>query len=98
MTFQRAHSFIIGNEFLDCLPVRQFVCSAQGWHEKLVGLDASGRLTFGLGACPARTARMRAGKLMTNRCAVRELAPGLAALIATISQRRLFTSRTRFDY
>ena len=41
-------SILIGNEFLDALPVRQFVRGAGGWHERLVGLDAEGRLSFGL--------------------------------------------------
>lgn len=30
---------IVGNEFLDALPVRQLVRSAEGWRERMVGLD-----------------------------------------------------------
>ena len=30
---------IVGNEFFDALPVHQLVRSANGWHERLVGLD-----------------------------------------------------------
>lgn len=30
---------IIANEFFDALPVHQLVRSAQGWHERLIGLD-----------------------------------------------------------
>ena len=41
--------FLIGNEFLDALPVRQFLRGPQGWHERLVGLDDEG-LAFGLSA------------------------------------------------
>lgn len=32
-------AIIIGNEFLDCLPVRQAVRHKGQWHERLVGLD-----------------------------------------------------------
>lgn len=32
-------SLILGNEFLDCLPIRQFVREGGGWRERLVGLD-----------------------------------------------------------
>jgi len=32
-------SLIIANEFFDCLPVRQFVRTAAGWRERLVGLS-----------------------------------------------------------
>lgn len=41
-------TLIIANEFFDALPIRQFLRSAQGWHERLIGLDAEGRLAFAL--------------------------------------------------
>jgi NADH dehydrogenase [ubiquinone] 1 alpha subcomplex assembly factor 7 len=34
------------------LPVRHFVRGADGWHERLIGLDAEGRLCFGLATDP----------------------------------------------
>lgn len=39
--------FLVANEFLDALPVRQFQRGPEGWHERLVGLK-DGVLTFGL--------------------------------------------------
>ena len=41
---------LLANEFLDCLPARQFVRTEQGWREKMVGVDEQGRLAFGLSA------------------------------------------------
>jgi len=38
----------IANEFLDCLPARQFVRTERGWAERVVGLDGDGALAFGL--------------------------------------------------
>lgn len=35
-------SIVLGNEFLDCLPVRQAVRHKDAWHERLVGLDEDG--------------------------------------------------------
>ena len=32
-------SFIIANEFLDCLPIRQFVRAGDKWRERQVGLS-----------------------------------------------------------
>ncbi|MHA1544463.1 MAG: class I SAM-dependent methyltransferase [Alphaproteobacteria bacterium] len=32
-------SFIIANEFFDCLPVRQFIMTDSGWAERMVGLE-----------------------------------------------------------
>jgi SAM-dependent MidA family methyltransferase len=38
---------LVANEFFDALPIRQFRREADGWHERLVGLDDEGRLRFG---------------------------------------------------
>lgn len=44
---------LVANELLDCLPARQFVRTAVGWTEQLVGLDTEGRLAFVRAATPA---------------------------------------------
>ena len=45
--------FILGNEFLDALPIHQFVLTEEGWRERLVGLDDEGEFIFSLaGATP----------------------------------------------
>jgi len=44
---------LIANELLDCLPARQFVKTAIGWAEQLVGLDAAGGLAFTRNPTPA---------------------------------------------
>lgn len=48
---------IIGNEYLDCLPIRQFIqndpfAGAAGWYERLVSLDEEDRLTFARSPAP----------------------------------------------
>ena len=78
-------TFIIANEFLDCLPVRQYVRGEQGWHEKLVGLDAEARLTFGLG--PLMPEPPVCARPADDIGAVREIAPGLPSLVETIAKR-----------
>ena len=45
-------AIVIGNEFLDALPVRQFVRMNGKWWERMVGLDSEGRLGFGVSAAP----------------------------------------------
>ncbi|MHB1104261.1 MAG: class I SAM-dependent methyltransferase [Devosia sp.] len=42
---------VVGNEFFDALPIRQFVKGATGWHERLVGLKDGAR-SFGLSPTP----------------------------------------------
>ncbi len=39
---------LVANELLDCLPARQFVKTADGWAERVVGLGEDGELAFGL--------------------------------------------------
>jgi SAM-dependent MidA family methyltransferase len=46
-------AIILANEFFDALPVHQAVRSAQGWHERLVGIDESGRLAFAVAPSPS---------------------------------------------
>ncbi len=48
----RAPLFILANEFFDALPARHFVKTPSGWHERLIGLNSDGGLTFGLTAHP----------------------------------------------
>lgn len=43
---------LIANEVLDCLPARQFIRTATGWAERMVGLNDEGNLTFGLSPRP----------------------------------------------
>jgi NADH dehydrogenase [ubiquinone] 1 alpha subcomplex assembly factor 7 len=74
-------SLIIANEFLDCLPIRQFVRGEDSWHEKLVGLDEADQLTFGLSAA------LTAQDSDDEPGAVRENAPSLPSLNYEIEQR-----------
>jgi len=74
-------SLILANEFLDCLPIRQFVRAEDGWHEKLVGLDETDELAFGLSAV------LTAPDSDDEIGAVREVAPSLPSLIYEIEQR-----------
>jgi NADH dehydrogenase [ubiquinone] 1 alpha subcomplex assembly factor 7 len=43
--------FVVANEFFDAMPIRQFVKTDDGWHERLVGLKNDAR-TFGLSPEP----------------------------------------------
>jgi len=45
-------AIVIANEFVDALPVQQLVRQPRGWHERMVGIDADGRLAFALSPDP----------------------------------------------
>ncbi|WP_233356075.1 class I SAM-dependent methyltransferase [Henriciella aquimarina] len=61
-TLGDAPFILIANEWLDCLPARQFVKSGEAWHEKVVGLDEDGGLAFGLAADDAGDAPQAPGR------------------------------------
>ncbi len=42
-------AIFLANEFFDALPARHYQKTPEGWRERLVGLDAEGKLAFGLG-------------------------------------------------
>lgn len=79
---------IVANEFFDALPIRQLLRSAEGWRERMVGLE-DGRLSFVFGdkpmdaAVPERWKHAHQGTLLETSaasCAIMsELADRLAA-------------------
>ncbi len=46
-------AIILANEFFDALPIHQAVKHADGWHERLIDMDPSGRLAFALAPQPS---------------------------------------------
>ena len=74
-------ALIIANEFLDCLPIRQFIKGEDAWHEKLVGADEGGGLLFGLSTgIPGPETDDEPGT-------VREIAPGLDSIVYELERR-----------
>ena len=76
---------IVANEFLDALPVRQLVKTADGWRERMVGIEAerfvpvSGALPMDA-AVPAQWREARDGTIL-------ETCPGAAATVQEIARR-----------
>lgn len=69
---------ILANEFLDCLPARQFVASAEGWRERVVGLSPDGALQFGV----STPLPLPATETLPGGAEAAELQIGLEALVA----------------
>ncbi|MDX2233081.1 MAG: SAM-dependent methyltransferase [Hyphomonadaceae bacterium] len=93
-------ALIVANEFLDCLPIRQFVRTAGGWRERVVGLRGEA-LAFGLAPPqPGVAALIPAALQDAPEGAVAEAAVGLEPLIAEIAARlRAHPGRALFiDY
>jgi NADH dehydrogenase [ubiquinone] 1 alpha subcomplex assembly factor 7 len=89
---------VIANEFLDALPIRQYVRTKRGWCERLVGLSEDG-LSFGLAGEPERGLNApapagtvleipAAGIALMRRLAGRLVASGGAALVVDYGAAR----------
>lgn len=72
---------LIANEWLDCLPVQQFIRIGEAWHERVIGLSAQADLTFGLNPEP-----LPAELASHADQAELEIQPGLKTLAATLSK------------
>lgn len=83
---------LVANEWLDCLPVQQYIRVGEAWHERVVGLNDAQELTLGLNAnaLPPEIqpdARLEALEVQPGLTA---LVDGLNALFAKTSGRALF--------
>lgn len=78
-------SIILANEFFDALPVDQYVFTQGAWHERRVGLDEDGNLTFGLDASPSPLAIAFAAHLPSPEegAVLERLDPGPARALST---------------
>ena len=76
---------VIGNEFLDALPVRQLVRSAEGWRERMVGLDGD-TFVYVAGAMPMESA-VPADWRGARQGAIIETSPAAAAIVYEIAGR-----------
>ena len=76
---------LVANEFLDALPIRQFVHKADGWHERRVTLGNDGALAFTLAATPEAGAAIPpalSGAAPGSLCEIRPAATALARSLA----------------
>jgi NADH dehydrogenase [ubiquinone] 1 alpha subcomplex assembly factor 7 len=72
---------VLANEFFDALPVRQFVRTARGWAERVVGLAPEG-LRWALGPAPAGLPDAPEGAVIERSAAGEAIAAEIGARLA----------------
>lgn len=72
---------LIANEFLDCLPVRQFIRDTEQWRERVVGLSDANELVFGL------SDTVPALDNTPDNAQQFEMRPSLVAIVDALAQR-----------
>jgi NADH dehydrogenase [ubiquinone] 1 alpha subcomplex assembly factor 7 len=79
---------LVANEFLDALPIRQLVRGRADWAERLVGIDADGRLCFAAGPeSAALTLLVPAERRDAPSGTIVELCPAATSLAAALAER-----------
>ena len=73
---------VIANEFFDALPIRQFQWIGGKWAERMIGIDAEGKLAFGL-----RPVDQRPLAAPLPDGAIIETSPTATAIMATLAKR-----------
>ncbi len=80
-------AIIVANEFFDALPVHQFVATAGGWRERMVGLAEDGE-GFALRLAPGPTPALALlAALAVDRDSVAEVCPAGLSLASEIAGR-----------
>ncbi len=84
-------ALIVANEFVDCLPIRQFIHADGQWRERLVGLEPNGALAFVAAALPAADADVALIPDALRRGApdgaIVEVRPATQALLERVASR-----------
>ena len=78
---------LVANEFFDAVPIRQFVKTAQGFRERLVGLDDNDELAFATGYGGIDPALLPEGHRQQAIGAIFETAPARDAIMQAIAER-----------
>ena len=87
-TLPKGPLLLVANEFLDALPIRQFVRGLAHWAERLVALDIDDRLVFAEGReSPAATLLIPPALRQAPPGTVFELCPAAAALAGWLGER-----------
>lgn len=78
---------LAANELFDAIPIRQFVRTAQGFRERMVGLDAEGRLTFAAGIAGIDPALLPSPAPAVAEGTIFEISPARDAVMAALCER-----------
>ncbi len=79
---------MVANEFLDALPIRQFVCGSSGWSERMVAVDREDRLVFVNGPESLAASLLVPGSLRhSSPGTIVEICPAALALAGALGSR-----------
>ncbi|SIQ22367.1 SAM-dependent methyltransferase, MidA family [Rhizobium sp. RU35A] len=80
-------TLIAANELFDAIPIRQFIKTPTGFRERMVGLDANDRLTFGVGIATIDPALLPSSHAKERDGTIFEIAPARQAVMSALCDR-----------
>lgn len=80
-------TLIVANELFDAIPIRQFVKTPQGFCERVVGLDESGALAFGLGPGGLDTSLLPIDEARVPDGEIFEISPARSAVMQAVAAK-----------
>jgi SAM-dependent MidA family methyltransferase len=80
-------TLMIANELFDAIPIHQFVKTAKGFRERVVGLDEQGRLAFGIGAGSFDPSLLPVDEAKVPEGEIFELAPARSAVMQAVASK-----------
>lgn len=90
-------TILIANEFLDALPIRQFVRADAGWRERLVGMR-DGAFAFGLSRDPVPPGLVPDALREASPGTLVEICPAFTSLAAALAARGATLAALFIDY
>lgn len=82
-------TLLVANELFDAVPIRQFVRTATGFRERMVGLDADDNLAFTTGTATLDPSALSDFSSLPPEGAVFETSPARLAVLQVICERML---------
>lgn len=83
----QGYTLMVANELFDAIPIRQFVNTQQGFRERVVTLDESGALAFGLGPAGFDASLLPATEAPIPEGEIFELSPARSAVMQTVASK-----------
>ena len=86
-TLPEGFLLLAANELFDAIPIRQFVRTAQGFRERMVGLDANDELTFAAGVAGIDPSLLPTPAQGVAEGTIFEIAPARDAVMSALCER-----------
>jgi SAM-dependent MidA family methyltransferase len=80
-------TLMVANELFDAIPIHQFIKTPQGFRERVVGLDGTGKLVFGIGAGSFDPSLLPVSEDSVPDGEVFELSPARSAVMQAVASK-----------